>query len=182
MVDPDEECMHGLTRKTCSLCKPRAPRPGPARRPTTTPRSADDPIAPLSGTKDVSVPEHSLDPYLGAKTDWLVSQGYPSDLRPRGWIYLRCDDRLAARVRAVGMGWRDERPVRHGEDPSGKGFGPGLVFVVDPETWEPFDQALGDDADRMRQGYRYHLTDSDRVVHHLMAGDSIPEGDWDLDG
>ncbi len=125
---------------------------------------------------------YAIDPYLGAKTDWLVSQGYPHDLRPRGWLYLRYQERLAARVRAVGMGWREERPVRTGEDPGGKGFGPGLVFEVDPETWEPFEQALGKDAERMHQGYRYHLTDRTGVVHHLTAGDSIPDGDWDLDG
>jgi hypothetical protein len=56
------------------------------------------------------------------------------------------------------------------------------VFDVVPETWEAFDQDLGEAADRMRQGYRYHLTDVRGVVHHLIAGDPIPDGDWDLDG
>ncbi len=146
-----------------------------------TPRSADDPIAALSGSKDVSIPMYSLDPYLGARTDWLVAHGYPHDLQRRGWVYLRFEDRLAARVRARGMRWREERPVRNGAVSSGDGFGPGLVFDVDPDTWEPFDQGLGEDAERMRQGFRYHLTDNTGVVHHFIAQSSIPEGDWDTD-
>lgn len=56
-----------------------------------------------------------------------------------------------------------------------------MVFALDPATWEPFDEPLGEDAERMRQGYRYHVTRRAGRVHHLMAGDRIPEGDWDLD-
>ncbi len=77
---------------------------------------------------------YAIDPYLAPRTDWLVGHGYPHHLRPRGWVYLRYEDRLAARVRVVDMAWREERPVLTGEDPSGKGFGPGLVVEVDPET------------------------------------------------
>jgi hypothetical protein len=54
--------------------------------------------------------------------------------------------------------------------------------VIDLYTYEPFDQALGEDAERMHQGYLYHLSDRSGVVHHLMAGDPIPVGDWDVDG
>lgn len=179
MIDPEEECRHGLTEAICSLCKPRRPRFARPRPPTKGPHSVDDLITALSGTKDVSVPVHAVDPYLGTRTDWLTAHGYPHDLRRRGWIYLQCDERLAARVRAVGVRWQDSRPVRTGEDPSDVGFGSGLVFEVDSGTWEPFDQALGEDAGRMRQGYRYHLTDCAGIVHHLIAGDSIPEGDWE---
>src|SRR5206468_813156 len=84
---------------------------GRPRKVTTTPHSADDPIAPLSGSKDISVPVHAMEPYFGARTDWLIAHGYPHDLRSGGWIYLRYDDCFAARVRAVRMHWRDERPV-----------------------------------------------------------------------
>ncbi len=178
----EENCIHELLPGTCLLCRPPRRKWAPPRRPTESPRSADDPIVPLHGTKDISLGMYAIDPYLGERTDWLVGHGYPHDLRPRGWVYLRYEDRLAARVRAVGMGWREDRPVRTGEDPGGKGFGPGLVFEVDPETWQRFDQPLGEDAGWMHQGYRYHLTDRSGVVHHLMAGDPIPDGDWDLDG
>jgi hypothetical protein len=137
-------------------------------------------IRPLSGTKDLSIPMHAVEPYLGSMTDWLTAtHGYPHDLRPGGWVYLRVKERLAARVRVLGIAWRDERPERIGADPTSKGWGAGLVFSVDPATWERFDQALGEDAERMRQGYRYHLTDRSRRVHHLAAGDPAPEGDWD---
>lgn len=180
VLDLDEECKHGLTVATCSLCKPPRPAPPRLKRPTTSPRSPDDPIAPLDGTKDLSTPMYALEPYLGEGTDWLAAlSGYPHDLRPGGWLYLRFEERLAARVRVRAMAWRDERPVRTGDDATGDGFGPGLVFDVDPAAWEPFDQPLGEDAERMRQGYRYHLTDRTGRVHHLIAGDPIPEGDWD---
>lgn len=176
----DEECKHRLTVRTCSLCRPPRPAPPRPKRPTTSPRNADDPIAPLGGTKDVSIPMYALEAYLGERTDWLAAlNGYPHDLRPGGWVYLRFEERLAARVRVQAMTWRDERPVRTGDDATDDGFGAGLVFEVDPATWEPFDQPLGDDAERMRQGYRYHLTRASGRVEHFMAGDPIPEGDWD---
>lgn len=179
---PGEECRHGLAPGTCSIClqAERAPAARLARlRPTTRPTSSTDPVAELTGTKDISVPMYETEPYLDDRTDWLVAHGYPHDLRPHGRVYLRCDDRLAARVRAVRMAWREERPYRTGEVGTGSDFGPGMVFEVDPDTQEPFNQPLGQDAERMRQGYRYHLTASDRTVHHVMAGDRIPEGDWD---
>lgn len=57
-------------------------------RPTTAPLGPDDPIAPLSGTKDISVPAYSVVPYLVTNTDWLLAgNGYPSDLR-LGWLGL----------------------------------------------------------------------------------------------
>ena len=177
-VLPEENCVHELAPGTCSICRAPRPRTARPRRPTTTPHSGDDPIAPLSGSKDISIPMHATEPYLGS--DWLVTQGYPHDLRAGGWVYLRVDERLTARARVLSMKWRDDRPWRTGDEPGT--FGPGLVFSVDPTTWELFDQDLGVDAERMRQGYRYHLTDRAGTVHHMMAGDPIPEGDWDLDG
>jgi hypothetical protein len=42
--------------------------------------------------------------------------------------------------------------VRNGEDPGGKGFGPGLVFEVDPRASEAVYQELGEDAERIHQG------------------------------
>jgi hypothetical protein len=48
------------------------------------------------------------------------------------------------------------------------------------ETWETFDQPLGEDGERMRQGFRFHLTDSDGHVHFVIARSKLPE-DVDLD-
>jgi hypothetical protein len=173
----EKNCIHEMAPGTCSLCKPRPKKVARTRRPTTTPHSAEDPIAPLSASKDISRPVFEVEPYIG--TDWLLRQGYPHDLRPNGLLYLRCAQRLAARVRVRAMQRREDRPTRTGAE--GGSFGPGLVFAVDPATWERFDQDLGGDADRMRQGYRYHLTDRSGVVQHLTKGEANPEGDWDLD-
>jgi hypothetical protein len=179
----DAYCIHELLADECSACK--APKPkskAPKRlKPTTAPKSADDPIAPLAGDKDVSMPVHALDPYLGEATDWMPAVGgYPHGLRSGGWLYLRCDERLGARVRVPTMRWRHERPWRTGDDPGdNRGWGAGLVFGVDPSTWEAFDQALGEDAEWMRQGYRYHRTDAADVVHQLMKDDAISEGEWE---
>ena len=114
-------------------------------------------------------------------TDWMPAVGgYPHGLRSGGWLYLRCDERLGARVRVPTMRWRHERPWRTGDDPGdNRGWGAGLVFGVDPSTWEAFDQALGEDAEWMRQGYRYHRTDAADVVHQLMKDDAISEGEWE---
>jgi hypothetical protein len=183
-LDPSGTCEHGEIRAACIDClskpRPHAPKPARPRRPTSSPKSADDIILPLSGDKDVSVPVHRLDPYLDARTDWLIGQGYPHDLRPGGWLYLRNDDHLRARVRARRMAWREERPWRTGESLDDPGAGPGLVFDVDPATWEAVAFPLGELADRQRQGYRYLITAADGAsVRHLTAGDPLPEGEWD---
>lgn len=126
------------------------------------------------------MPVYEPEPYLGGETDWMPAMnGYPHDLRSGGWLYLRFDGRLAARMRVPTMAWHDVRPYRTGDNPENEGWGPGLVFAVDPATWAPFDQDLGADGERMRQGYRCHRTDRAGVVHHLIAGDRLPEGDWD---
>lgn len=176
----DDECIHLLPIGTCSICAELKETKTPTRlRPTTAPKSADDVIEPLAGNKDVSMPVYEPGPYLADRTDWMPAvSGYPHSLRPNGWLYLRCDGKLIARVRVSSMAWRDERPHRTGAEPGNNGFGPGLIFAVDPETWEPVDQSLGAEAENMRQGYRYHLTDKKGTAHHLTAVAVIPEGDW----
>lgn len=176
----DDECIHLLLIGTCSICAEPKKTLKPKRlRPTTAPKSADDAIEPLAGDKDVSMPVYDLDPYHATRTDWMPAiGGYPHSLRPNGWLYLRCGDKLIGRVRVPSMAWRDERPHRTGAQEGNEGFGPGLVFRVDPDTWEPVDQSLGEDAEKMRQGYRYHLTDRQGQVHHFVADAAISEGDW----
>lgn len=181
----EENCIHEMAPGTCTIC--RGPKPkwkAPKRStPTTAPKSASDPIAALAGDKDVSMPVHALEPYLGARTDWMPAMnGYPHGLRSGGWLYLRCDARLAARVRVPLMAWRDERPWRTGDNPDNQGWGAGLVFAVDPASWKPFDQDLGEDAEWMRQGYRYHWTDEFDIVHHVMKDAKVPDTIGDADG
>lgn len=177
----EENCKHELAPGTCSLCAPPRERSVPRRaRATKAPKSADDVIAPLAGDKDLSIPVFDSEPNVRADNDWMTAtSGYPHDLRPNGWLYLRCNGALVARVRVPAMAWRDERPYRTGQDLSREWQGPGLVFAVDPATWEPFYQDLGADAESMRQGYRYHRTDKAGVVHHLRKGDPVTDGDWE---
>jgi hypothetical protein len=133
-------------------------------------------IRALEGSKDISVPVHDVGAYL--VTDWVMAtNGYPSDLRQGGWLYLRVDGALRARVRVTAMGWREERPWRTGG--TGADAGPGLVFELDSATWQLVCIDLGDDAERMMQGYRYHRTTRSGEVVHLTVGSTIPDGDWD---
>jgi hypothetical protein len=179
-----EMCEHGDFRAACLEClgQPRPPvaksAPKP-KRPTFAPKSAEDPIRELRGDKDVSVPVPELEPTLGRCTDWLLAYGYPHDLRKHGWVYLRVANRLAARVKVRRMAWREVRSWRSapaaGTDHNP---GPGMVFEVDPDTWEEVDIPLGELADRQRQGYRYLITSGDGLdVRHLTVGDRVPEGD-----
>lgn len=181
--DPSVLCEHGEYPSACIDCigKPYVqPRKAPApARATHSPRSADDVILPLSGTKDISVPVFKIGPYLDEQTNWLLAQGYPHDLRSGGWLYLRCDGGLRGRVRVLGMGWREDRPWRTGDDPDERGAGPGLVFTLAADTWEKVDIELGDSADSQRSGFRYLATTTSGEVAHLMANDPIPPGDWD---
>ena len=174
------ECLHGLTIATCSLCRPQPTKPIAARRPTTVAEVGEGSDKAAGGTKDVSMPVHALDPYLGEQTDWMPCVGgYPHDLRPDGWLYLRCDGRYGARARVVGLEWRDERPYRTGAVEPGDGFGPGLAFVIDEESWMAFSQAFGDDADNLREGYRYHRRVRAGELRRFRAGEPILDGDWE---
>lgn len=189
--DPAGICEHDEIRAACIECigKPYArPQKAPATpRPTHSPRSGEDQIAALSGTKDISVPVFEVGPYLDERTNWLIAQGYPHDLRRGGWLYLRCADGLRGRVRVRGMRWSDHRPWRTGQEAmefvdgegTDEGAGPGLVFDLVPDTWERVSIELGELADRQRMGFRYLLTTTSGEVVHLMAQDPVPPGDWD---
>lgn len=148
----DDLCIHDMVPAHCSSCLARSRPPviTSTRGTTTRPTSPFDRIRPLDGDLDISVPVHEVDPYFGR--DWLGAWlGYPRRLRPRGTVYLRCDGRLRASATVVGMSWADRRPGRL--SPS-EGDDPGLVFRIDPGSWQPCDLALPDPS-RERQGYRY---------------------------
>ena len=162
---------------TCSLCRPSPARRARTTRPTTSPKSAADPIEPLHETKDLSMPVHALGPYLGARMDWLPCVGgYPHELRPCGWLKLSCDGRYGGRARVIGLEWRDRRPYRTGDTEPGDGFGRGLAFVIE-ETWVEFNQPFGDDADHLHQGYRYHRRIRGGELVRFSKGDRVPDRD-----
>jgi hypothetical protein len=142
------------------------------------PRTEGDPPPPLIGNKDVSVPVYDIDAHTsGDGNDWLFAEnGFPWDLRPGGWVYLRNEGRLGARARVEGIGFRTERRYHTGSGDAG----PGPTIEVDPATWETVDVDLGELAESQRQGYRYLITTVDGDVVHLSAGKHVPP-DIDVD-
>lgn len=132
---------------------------------------------PLRGDRDASVPVCSIDAYRGA--DRLPVSGFPRLLRRGGWVYLRHDGRLGARVRAEGVTHVASRVRRVRGPGDGRDLGPGTVIRVDPDTWERVDVDLGADAVRMRSGIRYLRASRRGDVTHLLADEDVPVGDWD---
>ncbi len=190
-VPADYICEHGLPQPwaTCVDCmylapaeRPEPPIPPPPPRTARRgqmPATPDDPLPRLVGDKDMSYPVHDFEAHmLGPRNSWLFAEnGFPWDLRPGGWVYLRHDGILGARGRVDGIGFRTERRQHTGEPDD---VGPGPTIEIDPNTWESTSIDLGDLAETQRQGYRYLITALDGTVTHLSAGDSIPD-DLDID-
>ncbi len=194
-VSPDFICEHGEAQPwaTCVECMalPRDVRPErsvePASVPTTTrtlgrrlPESPDDPIPPLVGNKDVSVPVHDFVRHVtGENSDWLFAGGgFPHHLRNGGWVYLRCDGQLGWRARVRGIGYREVRVNHTGEPPSDQG--PGATIELIASTWERVDHDLGELAEKQIQGYRYLYTGRDGELRHVGADAPEPD-DLDID-
>lgn len=164
-------CEHDELRAACLEClampQKVAPQPTAAPRATKNPVSETDKVSPLGGDLDMSLPVPAVEPFVGS--DWLPAHTFPHYLRRSGWIYLRCDDGLRARVKAVRVIWRPERKV---PTPSAyEDQGPGLALQVDPKTWDTdIDIDLGVHAERQKHGYRYLLTNDDDTVTHYSGG------------
>lgn len=187
-VSADFVCDHDMPKPwaTCIECmllpahqRPEHPAPTPAprkpnARPGLMPKTAEDPIPDLIGDRDVSYPVWSFVEHMeGEGNDWLFGeQGFPWGLRQGGWIYLRSDGVLGARVRVKGIGFREVRREHTGDEMLN--LGPGPTIEVDPSTWDRCSHELGDLAERQRQGYRYLITTQDGKIEHLMADMQIP--------
>jgi len=184
-VPDDYVCEHGLPRPwvTCTECMfksagerpqpPALPPPARAARRGAMPKAAGDPLPVLLGDKDVSVPVWDFDVHMdGPGRGWLFAEnGFPWELRPGGWVYLRHEGRLGGRARVKGIGFRDVRQYHTGDSSDA---GPGPTIEVDPDTWEPTSIDLGELSESQRQGYRYLITAIDGTVTHLSASDRIP--------
>jgi len=175
-----EYCEHDELRVACLEClaMPRkvAPQPSATPRATKTPSSESDKISPLGGDLDVSMPVDAIAPLL--ECDWLPARTFPHYLRRSGWIYLRHDSQLSARVKVSKVVWRSERKV-----PTEQGYddlGAGMALQVDPRTWDTtIDINLGQLAERQQSGYRYLLTNDDGTVTHYKGGRPVTEtGDY----
>lgn len=186
LVEADYICEHGMPEPwaTCTDCmfksaadrpQPPAPPPPPrAARRGAMPKTAGDPLPVLLGDKDVSVPVWEFDVHMdGPGSSWLFAEnGFPWELRPGGWVYLRHDGRLGGRARVRRIGFRD---VRHYHTGDATDAGPGPTIEVDPDTWEATSIDLGELSESQRQGYRYLITAIDGTVTHLSASDPVPD-------
>lgn len=172
-------CEHDEVKAACLEClampkKVTPPRP-PAPRATKNPSSSRDKISPLAGELDMSLPVAEVDAIVGAGS--LTARAFPHYLRRSGWIYLRHDGRLAARVKAAKIVWEDERTDLADPD---RDLGPGIAIEVDARTWDPdIDIDLGSLAAQQRDGFRYLLTNDDDTVTHYRGGKPIVDLDED---
>jgi hypothetical protein len=145
------------------------PPPAPTPRATKSPSSAKDKISPLGGDLDMSMPAAKIQDLIGSAT--LPARAFPHYLRKSGWIYLRSDERLEARVRAGKLIWQDERFDLSEPD---RDLGPGLAIQVDVDSWDGGVQIeLGRQAVNQRDGYRYLMTNDDDTVTHYRGGKPI---------
>ena len=171
-----EYCEHEELRAACLEClampKKVTPQQAAPPRATKNPSSENDKISPLGGEFDMSMPVDAIEPFIGA--DWLPAHAFPHYLRRSGWVYLRCDGRLAARVKVSKVVWRTERKV-----PSIDAFedqGPGMALQIDPRTWDDgVDIDLGPLAEQQQRGYRYLRTNDDETVTHYKGGRAVTE-------
>ncbi len=171
-----EYCEHDELRAACLEClampQKVTPQQMSAPRATKNPTSENDKISPLGGELDVSLPVEAIEPFVGS--EWLPAHTFPHYLRRSGWIYLRCDDTLMARVKAVKMVWQAERKVPTPDAYEDRG--PGLAIQVDAKTWDSgIAIPLGVHAENQRHGYRYLMTNDDDSVTHYRGGRPIPE-------
>lgn len=171
-------CEHDELRAACLEClampKKVAPQPSAAPRATKNPTCETDKISPLGGDLDMSMPVDTVTPLVGS--DWLLARTFPHYLRRAGWVYLRCEDRLQARVKAVKVIWRPERKV-----PTEDAYvdsGAGLAIQIDPTSWDTtIDIDLGIHAERQRHGYRYLKTNDDDTITHYRGGRPVADED-----
>ena len=172
-------CEHDEVRAACLEClampKKVTPAKAPAPRATKNPSSAKDKISPLAGDLDMSLPVCKADQVVGSEC--LSARAFPHYLRRAGWIYLRCEGRLTARVKANRVVWANERFDL--ADPE-RNLGPGIAIQVDTRTWDPdIDIDLGRLSAQQRDGFRYLMTNDDDTVTHYRGGKPIVDFDED---
>lgn len=174
-------CEHGEVEAACLEClaMPKKITPPPPAKPRATknPSSENDKISPLAGDLDMSLPVAAVDSAFGS--DFLAARAFPHYLRRAGWIYLRCEDKLQARVKATKVVWQDDRVDLADPD---RNLGAGIVIEVDPRSWDSdIDIDLGPLAARQRDGFRYLKTNDDDTVTHYMGGRPVAEASDEID-
>ncbi len=110
----------------------------------------------LFGEKDLvyEVPEENLRFHRrGPDSGWLPISSMPKELRPNGFVYLMVDDRLAARCRVKGIGFRRYR-WSHEAPGDTSDIGPGATLELHKDGWEYISEDLAADSEEIG-GYRY---------------------------
>jgi hypothetical protein len=134
------------------------------------PATADDPLPELRGSHDLVYPIHDLaDHRDGPDNDWLFLTVFPRGLRARGWIYVKAQGAIRARVRVVGVGFRTN-VHEHTPDEAGAHapVASTATLELDSTTWELLDVPA---AVTHQQGFRYLDTDeANGVITHLVDG------------
>jgi hypothetical protein len=137
------------------------------------PVTATDPLPELRGSHDLVYPIHSLADHMdGPGNDWLFLTVFPRGLRPKGWIYVKVQNTIQARVRVVGVGFRT-LVQQHTPDDQGvhANVASTATLELDRDTWENlvFPAAV-----THQQGIRYADTDeANGVVTHLVDGAEV---------
>ncbi len=166
-------CEHGEVQAACLEClampKKVVPPPPTTPRATKNPSSGKDKISPLAGELDMSMPVQIIEGIIGA--EHLPARAFPHYLRRSGWVYLRSEDKLQARVKATKVVWQEERVDLANPD---RDLGAGIAIAVDARTWDSqIDIDLGSLAEKQRDGFRYLKTNDDDSVTHYMGGKPV---------
>ena len=172
-----ELCEHEEVQAACLEClalpKKITPNVAPAKRATKSPQSGTDKISPLGGDMDMSLPVDDLKSIVGSES--INVRVFPHYLKKSGWIYLRTESHLKARVKATSVIWKEKRTDSAS---SGQDLGPGIAIEVDKSTWdEEVDIDLGLLAKSQQDGFRYLKTKSDGKVVHYRGTTPIPESE-----
>ena len=139
---------------------------------TALPTTPSDPCPDLIGNHDLVYPIHRLADHMeGPRKDFLFLTVFPHHLRPTGWVYVKVEGRVVARVRVRRVGYRrdvqehtpDERGVYLCRESTS-------TLELDPNTWEPVDFPA---AETHQQAIRYVATNDDGTVSHLVTGKVI---------
>ncbi len=149
---------------------------------TRLPKSVDDDMPPLTGTKDLAyeIPGANLRYHVqGADKGWLPISSLPKDLRDRGWIYLQTDAELVARCQVKGVGFRDKRWT-HERAETTADAGPGPTLELEGDHWQFLSIDLGPDGEVETPGYRYVITDGDAVSVALPESEASGDGSSDV--
>jgi hypothetical protein len=112
--------------------------------------------------------------FIGSdRNDWLFPVGSgktegaegvcPQRLNTPGWIFLRTEQRLQARVKFVGVDYAQARREHIASDDGvHHDRGAGYLLRVDPSTWERIDIPIS--VRQSGNGYRYYDVTTDGTV------------------